>query len=189
MNWSAAPPINYGGETWGQKNSQFRQIFQLPSLAPDIDFVVALGHTTSEQFPEQAAIETGWKVVDPWQTVPDWKSYRRFIEQSRAEISVAKETYVKARTGWFSERSACYLASGRPVITQNTGWADHPIHGKGVVFFDDLPSCVGAIREVERDYSIHAKAARRLAAEYSHSSSYSPRAYLCWVGMAMVGTD
>ncbi len=167
MNWSAAPPLHYANESWGQKNEQFRAVMDLPSRVADIRLAVAVGQTTkTEGFPEQAAAEAGWSLLDPWQVAPNWHTYRDFIHASRGEVSVAKDAYVKARTGWFSERSACYLAAGRPVITQDTGWTDHLPSGSGLIGFDDLGGCVDAIRRVEQDYAAHATAARRLAQEY-----------------------
>lgn len=164
MNWSAAPAIQYGGESWGQKNNQFQAMMELPRRVPGIPLKVAVGQTMKgEAFPQQAATEAGWTVLDPWQVAPNWQTYRRFIQESRGEVSVAKEAYVKARTGWFSERSACYLAAGRPVITQDTGWSEHLPNGAGLIGFDDLEGCVDAVHRVERDYAAHAKAADRIA--------------------------
>lgn len=164
MNWSAAPAIHYQDKSWGQKNGQFQAIMDLPQRVPDVQMKIAVGQTTKEDgFPQQSATEAGWTVLDPWRVVPDWQSYREFIQASRGEISIAKEAYVKARTGWFSERSACYLASGRPVITQDTGWTDHLPNGTGLIGFDDLEGCVDAVNRVERDYARHAEAARRIA--------------------------
>jgi hypothetical protein len=97
--------------------------------------------------------------------VPDWRSYRDFIQRSRGEFSVAKETYVKARTGWFSCRSACYLASGRPVVTQETGWSRNIESGIGLLPFSDLESAVDSVCAVEADPARHARGARAAAAE------------------------
>jgi glycosyltransferase involved in cell wall biosynthesis len=102
-------------------------------------------------------------VLDPAACAPDWRAYQAFLAASRGELSVAKETYVKARTGWFSCRSACYLAAGRPVVTQDTGWSRHLPSGCGLLAFDDVEGAAEAIRRVEREPAVHARAARRVA--------------------------
>ena len=94
---------------------------------------VAVGQTTGAPFPRAEAEAAGWAVLDPDVVAPDWRRYRAFLGSSRGELSVAKETYVKARTGWFSCRSACYLAAGRPVVTEDTGWTRTTPHGLGLL--------------------------------------------------------
>ena len=125
--------------------------------------------TTGTPFPIEAARRQGWRVLDPAVIAPDWRAYRTFIQESRGEFSVAKETYVKARTGWFSCRSACYLASGRPVIAQDTGWSRYLPTGEGLFAFDDQRSAVEALDRVTAEPDLHARAARALAEEYFDS--------------------
>ena len=91
--------------------------------------------------------------------------YREYIQSSKAEWSVAKNAYVQGRPGWFSERSACYLASGRPVVVQDTGLAGALPVGLGILTFRSLDEAAAAIREVEGNYARHAGAAREIAAE------------------------
>ena len=162
MNWSAAPPLGWQGETWGQKNVEFARVQDLPRQL-DADLAVAVGQTTGAPFPREAAEASGWRVLDPNAVAPDWQSYRGFLGASRGELSVAKETYVKARTGWFSCRSACYLAAGRPVVTQDTGWSRTVPHGLGLVPFDDAEGAAEAVRAIESDYAAHARGAREIA--------------------------
>jgi hypothetical protein len=102
-------------------------------------------------------------VLDASGCVPDWRSYRQFIHDSAGEFSVAKETYVKARTGWFSCRSACYLAAGRPVVTQDTGWSDHLPHGEGLFAFSTTADAAAALQAIAADPARHARIARDLA--------------------------
>jgi hypothetical protein len=97
-------------------------------------------------------------------------SYQRFIHRSRAEFSVAKHTYVQAKTGWFSCRSACYLASGRPVVTQDTGWSEFLPNGAGLFAFSDSETALAALREIERDPERNASAAREIAEEVFDSN-------------------
>lgn len=171
MNWTAAKPLQYGGESWGQKDVEFRRFFQLPARVPEIALAVAVGQTggAGEPFPARAATEAGWRVLDPSQHAPDWRAYRDFIKRSRGEFSVAKETYVKARTGWFSCRSACYLAASRPVIAQDTGWTKYLPVDCGLLAFETTEGAVEALRRAEAEPARHRRAARAIAEEYFDS--------------------
>ena len=172
MNWTAAKPLNYDGETWGQKNLEFQRFVKLPRHVPDIPLAVAVGQTggAGQPFPAAEADEAGWRVLDPETSAPDWRAYRSFIESSLGEFSVAKETYVKARTGWFSCRSACYLAAGRAVVTQDTGWSRYLPAEAGLLAFDDVEGAADALRRVESDTACHSRAARALAEEHFDSA-------------------
>jgi hypothetical protein len=111
----------------------------------------------------------GWHVVDPREVCPDLDSYRDYIQSSKAEWSVAKNGYVLGQSGWFSERSACYLAAGRPVIAQDTGaGAVLPI-GEGILAFRNMEEAAAAICEVESNYVQHAQAARAIAEKHFDS--------------------
>src|SRR5213595_1906904 len=95
----------------------------------------------------------------------DHDRYKKYIQHSKGEFTVAKDQYVRLHTGWFSDRSACYLASGRPVITQQTGFTDH--HGnKGCLFaYNSLGEIVEALERINSDYTYHSRAARKVARE------------------------
>ena len=97
-------------------------------------------------------------------------TYRDYIKNSLAEFSVAKETYVKANTGWFSDRSACYLAAGRPAIVQETQWSKYIPSGRGVLAFSSLETARDAVIEVTKNYKAHSAAAKEIANEYFDSS-------------------
>jgi hypothetical protein len=113
--------------------------------------------------------ENGWQVVDgPEQTLTPG-TYQEFICQSRGEISPAKHVYVAMRTGWFSCRSACYLAAGRPVVVQDTGFSSVYPGGEGLLPFRTAEEAVAGILEVEGNYERHARAARSIAGEYFDS--------------------
>jgi glycosyltransferase involved in cell wall biosynthesis len=114
-------------------------------------------------------VQNGWHVVDPEKVCPDLDSYRTYIETSKAEWSVAKNGYVVGRSGWFSCRSACYLAAGKPVVVQDTGFSSVLPTGEGIVPFSTLEEAVAAIEEVESNYKRHAQAARAIAEEYFDS--------------------
>ena len=93
-------------------------------------------------------------------------AYRRFIRSSLGEFSVAKHTYVATNSGWFSDRTACYLASGRPAVVQDTGFSAHLPTGNGLLSFTDFDQARDALERVAGDYKRHALAARDLAASY-----------------------
>ncbi len=169
MNWTAGQPLTYGGETWGQKDVEFLRLVDLPGAVPAVPLAVAVGQTTGAPFPAEAARRAGWQVLDPAACAPDWRSYRAFIRGSRGEFSVAKETYVKARTGWFSCRSACYLAAGRPVVAQETGWSRRLPTGRGLFAFDDHEGAAEALARVAADPAAHGRAARAIAEEFFDS--------------------
>ncbi|HUP48543.1 MAG TPA: hypothetical protein VNA04_07115 [Thermoanaerobaculia bacterium] len=169
MNWSAVPPLRWNGETWGQKNVELLRLLGLPRRVPALRLAIAVGQTQGDPFPAEAARRQGWSIEDPARCAGDWKTYRRFLQRSRGELSVAKETYVKGCTGWFSGRSACYLASGRPVVAQDTGWTAHLPSGAGLLAFTDEEEAVDALSRVEADWAMHARAARRVAEEHFHS--------------------
>ena len=172
MNWTAAKPLQYDGESWGQKDLEFRRFVRLPNQVLDVSLAVAVGQTggAGQPFPSEEASAAGWRVLDPETCAPDWRAYRSFIESSRGEFSVAKETYVKARTGWFSCRSACYLAAGRSVVTQDTGWSRYVPSGEGVLAFDDIEGAADALKRVESDPVRHSRAARNIAEEHFDSA-------------------
>ena len=115
-------------------------------------------------------ISAGWNVMKPETTVGNFHDYRKFIKSSYAEFSVAKETYVKSNSGWFSCRSACYLAAGRPVVAQETGWSKFIPSGRGVFAFHDLPSAVDAVTEINRGYKVQAATAKEIAREFFDSN-------------------
>ena len=96
----------------------------------------------------------------------DVDNYREYISSSRGEFTVSKDLYVRTRSGWFSDRTVCYLAAGRPVITQFTGFEKYIPSGTGLLGFDDAEGAVEAVREVNSDYPRHLKAAREIAAEF-----------------------
>lgn len=172
MNWTAAKNLDYDGERWGQKDVEFRKFIGLPKLTPETRLAVAVGQTGetgNDAFPTEEVKTDGWQVLSPDACAENWIDYQNFIENSLGEFSIAKETYVKAHTGWFSCRSACYLAAGRPVITQETDWSKFIPAGEGLLAFNDEESAVEAIRQVADDPEKHSRAARRIAEEYFDS--------------------
>jgi glycosyltransferase involved in cell wall biosynthesis len=104
--------------------------------------------------------------VNPLKVTATPDDYAGFIASARADIGVAKHAYVASRSGWFSDRSTCFLASGRPVLHQDTGYTDWLAAAAGVIPFSDLESLIDALDRLDRDYDLHARAARRVAEEH-----------------------
>lgn len=161
MVWDSYPPKSYDGREYGSKSASFGDFLDVPANVP-ATIELALG---SEHAPRDLLLARGWLLRDPLEVSLDPWAYRDYIVASRAEFSVAKHGYVVSNSGWFSERSACYLASGRPVVTQETGFADNIPTGRGLFSFSDLQSAVEAIGNVEGDYQHHSRWARELAQE------------------------
>ncbi|MGI9088335.1 MAG: glycosyltransferase [Chthoniobacterales bacterium] len=107
-----------------------------------------------------------WRFRAPMKMSVDHRVYRAYLRQSKGEFTVAKDQYVRLRTGWFSDRSACYLAAGRPVITQQTGFTDYYGGGAGLFAFDSLGEIAEAVKMINADYRRHARAAREIACEF-----------------------
>ena len=171
MNWAAGKKLFYNNQEWGQKDVEFNKIMQLPHRLKDIQFAMVVNKTggTDNTMQKEEIEKNGWNILKPEETASDWLSYQRFIETSSGEFSVAKETYVKARTGWFSCRSACYLASGRPVITQDTGWSGFIPTGNGLFAFQNMDEAIDAFQRLLKDPGNQAKGAREIAEEYFDS--------------------
>lgn len=163
MQWDSYPARELDGMRLGLKSESFGDFLELPQLALREQFEIALG---SPHAPRGRLLQNGWRLRDPLEVTRDPGAYRRFIQDSKAEFSVAKQGYVTTRSGWFSERSAAYLASGRPVVLQDTGYTEWLPSGAGAVSFDDLARAVEAVAEVGSHYQYHCGAARDLAADY-----------------------
>jgi hypothetical protein len=175
MNWTSYNPVSYAGRTYGQKDMEFAHFLELPCKVAPAALEIAVRGTKRRGIPDSLLRHKGWRVVDPLEVCPDLNSYRRYLESSKAEWSVAKNGYVAGSSGWFSCRSACYLAAGRPVIVQDTGFGAAIPTGEGVLTFKTLEEAANAIHEVEASYDRHAKAARAIAAEYFDSDKVLTR--------------
>lgn len=155
-------PIDYQGCTYGLRVHEFRKFFPLPQ-ASSAPFELALAIHPAEEKDRAALAAHGWRLTDPVAAAADPWKYRAYIRASMAEFMVAKNMYVQARSGWLSDRSLCYLASGRPVVAQDTGFRDRYPTGEGLLPFSTLEEAAEAVEAVRRDYRRHARAARRLA--------------------------
>ncbi len=107
-----------------------------------------------------------WKLVLPHDLSVDWDSYRDYIRNSKGEFTCAKDQYVRLHTGWFSDRTACYLAAGRPVITQETGFTAHYGGKEGLLAFSSMEEIVEAVAAIRADYKKHSRAALAIAREF-----------------------
>jgi len=155
--------IVYNGETYyWSKDREFKKILDLPKRrAVPFELAVGVHHKT-----QQLLEGNGWRVVDPIRLSSDVSSYRDFILQSRGELTVAKDQNIRLRSGWFSDRSVCYLAASRPVINQDTAFGSYLPTGKGLFGFQTMDDILAAIDEIERDYEGNCHAAREIAVEH-----------------------
>jgi hypothetical protein len=170
FNWIAAKDFEFEGRIWGQKNFEFLRFLDIPRQVPTASFCIGVGQTTGDPFPFEMVRNEGWQVMDAQSIAYDSGSYQNFIQSSRAEFSVAKHAYVQARAAWFSCRSACYLAAGRPVVTQDTGWSAFIPNGCGLFAFVDSETALAAIRQIEGEFEKNARAARSIAEEVFDSN-------------------
>lgn len=160
MHWRGFREVEYGGVRYGQKDKEFPRFIELPQHTTQ-PFKIAL--TGGEP---HMLTQHGWEVVEGWVASRTPDMYQAFIQASRAELLVAKHGYALMRPGWFSDRSACYMASGRPVLVQDTGLEDWLPTGEGVVVFRDMQEAVRGVEAINLDYDRHCRMARALAEEY-----------------------
>lgn len=159
--------VEYEGQTFGTKEMEFPKIESLPDKLRDYHFELAVG---GSEPPIDRWKELGWRVRDSHSVSRSLDEYRNYIQGSRGELSVAKNLYTATRSGWFSCRSACYLAAGLPVVVQDTGFSDLIPTGEGLLAFSDLEQALEAVERVERDYERHGREAKRVAVEYFDST-------------------
>lgn len=163
MNWTSYPDVAYGGRSYGQKDEEFVRFADLPARVAPTVLELAVGAGRTRRLPRGRLLEQGWRLVDPMEVAADLDGYRRYIESSKAEWTVAKSGYVIGQVGWFSGRSACYLAAGRPVVVQDTGLTGLVPTGEGILTFRTPDEAAAAIEDVDAHYSRHAAAARAIA--------------------------
>jgi hypothetical protein len=165
MNWQAHDPFVFDGVVYGQKDVEFDKFIGLPrQVAASMEIGVA------GSIPRARLIEAGWAIQPAHEVSSTYDRFAGYLADSRGEFSVCKHGYVALKTGWFSDRSAAYLASGRPVILQDTGFSAHLPCGRGLLSVDSVEEAADAIRQVEADYALHSRAARDIAREYLDAS-------------------
>lgn len=163
-NWKhTGKDIVWKGETYyWSKHLEFQHFVNLPSRSA-LPLELAIGGVSDDERVEMR--HHGWRVV-PSVRLAEPSAYREYIRASRGEFTVAKDQNIRLRSGWFSDRSACYLASGRPVITQDTGFGNIIPTGAGLFSFTTEDEALAAIETVARDYERQATAARHIAQEF-----------------------
>lgn len=161
MNWRAHDEFEYGGQVYGQKDTEFERFFSLPSRV-----TIPLEVAVAGDAPLDRLTKAGWHVRDAIDVTVSFDEYWTYITNSLAEFSPAKNVFVATNSGWFSERSAAYLAAGRPVVVQDTGFSDHLPCGEGLFAVTNLDEASVAIKEIAADYERHSRRAREIAVEY-----------------------
>jgi hypothetical protein len=152
----------HGGKTYGLKVHEFRKFIELPRRTP-YTFELALDIHPAEVNDLELLDRNGWRVVDPKAAVGDPDSFRRYVHGSGAEFSAAQGIYVDTESGWFSDRTTRYLASGKPALVQDTGFSRNLPVGEGLLAFRTLEEAVAGAEEIQSDYETHARAARHIA--------------------------
>ncbi len=158
MNWTGFKDVEYEGVMYGKKDRSVYRLIDMPSLTTH-KLELALGGEPPREYLESH----GWILTNPLDASGTIEGYREFIAGSRVDLGIAKQAYVRSRSGWVSDRSLCYLASGRPVIHQDTGFTDWLPSGDGFLAFSTAAEAAERLREIDADYEKHARGARALA--------------------------
>ena len=164
MTWQIESFTDVGGN----KDQEFVRFIDLPSRSSQ-PFELAVNG------PQKLLQSHGWSTVDAMQVSRTPDGYRDFIQRSKAEFGVAKHTYVTTRSGWFSDRTECYLAAGRPALVQDTGWTHHLPHGDGLLAFSTPAEALAGIDAINGDYDRHARRAREIAGDCFDGARILPK--------------
>lgn len=164
MTWQ----IESFADVGGNKDQEFVKFIDLPSRTPQRIELAING-------PQTLLRQHGWETVGAMAVSRTPNAYRDFVQDSKAEFGVAKHTYVANRTGWFSDRTECYLASGRPALVQDTGWTAHLPSGEGLLAFSTIEEAVAGIDRINADYPRHARMAVDVAREHFDAARVLPR--------------
>jgi hypothetical protein len=173
-HWRSYGSVEHEGVHYGQRAHSLRELVELPRRS-QARFELALGIHPDEVDDLRAMRANGWGLLDPAEVAATPAAYGDFVRGSKAELSIAKSGYVASRSGWFSDRSAAYLASGRPVVAQDTGFGDSLPAGEGLLAFASTAEAAAAVGEVESDISRHGRAARELAEQHLDARRVLPR--------------
>jgi hypothetical protein len=170
MNWRAHETVTWRGRSFGQKDASFERFVDLPRRS-----AVPLELAVSGSVPEERLRGHGWRLRDAHEVSRTVDSYLEYIRASAGEFGVCKEVFVATRSGWFSDRSAAYLASGRPVVLQDTGFGEHLPCGEGLFAVSTCEEAADAIARIAREPARHAAAARAIAREHLDARVVLPR--------------
>jgi hypothetical protein len=168
-------PVEHDGHTYGLKVHEFRKMIELPRAVPDSAFEIALDIHPGDAKDRDALLENGWRLTDPREEAPGPLEFRRYVQRSGAEFSVAQGIYVETGSGWFSDRTVRYLASAKPALVQETGFSDNYPTGEGLMPFRTLEEATAGAQEIAADYERHSAAARALAEQYFDSDKVLAR--------------
>jgi hypothetical protein len=168
-DWRGSQHAIHDAEYFGGKRREYIQLLHLPKAAGQrIELALCIGNEDWEDI--GLLQESRWTVLNPFLYVGDPTSYRAFIQLSRAEFSVAKSGYVKSNSGWISDRTACYLASGKPALVQSTGCEWKFPEQKGLLLFSSQEEAIAGLKAINGDYLAHCQAARELAERHFNST-------------------
>jgi hypothetical protein len=161
MNWQSHSPLTFKGTTYGQKDVEFAKFLGLPRLTDQVLEVALAG-----QAPIANLRGAGWRIRNSHEVTATFDAYAAYIAASRGEFSVCKNVFVATNSGWFSDRSAAYLASGRPVVMQDTGFGAHLPCGRGLFAVRQVEEAAAAIDEISGNFDRHVDWAREIAVEH-----------------------
>ena len=162
MNWRSHDTVDYNGRSFGQKDMEFIKIITLPGLV-GVKMEVAV---SGKKIPYELLRSHSWHLRDGLEVTKSYDSFIEYLTSCRGEFSVCKQVFVATRTAWFSDKSGAFLALGRPVVLQNTGFSDHLPCGKGLFAFENIEQARDALENISTDHLKHSHAARELACEY-----------------------
>jgi hypothetical protein len=167
-DWIGSQEATFDGRHFGGKRGEFLRFIDVPQRSAQ-KFELALWIDPQCHADLARLYEKGWRVLSACVYAGDPHSYREFIQSSRGEFSVAKHGYVESNSGWISDRTACYLSSGKPALVQSTGFEAHIPTGLGLVTFRTLDEALSGLESINNNYVSHCRAARRLAETYFDS--------------------
>ena len=162
MNWQSYEPLQYEGRAYGHKDVEFGKFRELPMEAP-VPLEVAV---SGKGVPQAELEQVGWRIRDAHEVTVSFASFAGYVRASRGEFSVCKNGYVATNCGWFSDRSAAYLAAGRPVVMQETGFSDHLPCGEGLFAVRTRHEAATALAEIAGDYERHSRRAAEIAHDF-----------------------
>jgi hypothetical protein len=155
-------PLDFDGRRYGLRVHEFRRFMEVPARS-GARFELALSIDAADERDRQVLLAAGWQIADPREAARDIAAYHGYVNRSAAEFGVARNMYVDTRGGWFSDRSACYLAAGRPVLAQDTGFGSALPVGDGLLAFSSLDEAVAGVEDIVAHTDRHAAAAREIA--------------------------